>query len=57
MLSIFFNLPSSVVSTKLTTFYDSQSSKPNRLANPFGQKIKRLLVTLKAFIKAFYLAQ
>ena len=55
-LSIFLNQPSSIVSTKLTAFYNSKSSKPNRSASPFGQRIKKLLLTLKTLIKALYFA-
>ena len=53
-LSISSNQPSSVVSIKLTAFYNFNSPKPNKSASQFGERIKRLLVTLTAFIRAFY---
>ena len=57
MLSIFLNQPSSVISTRLTVFYNFKSFKSNRSTSPFRQRIKRLLVILKALIKAFYPTQ
>ena len=57
MLSILSNQPSCIVSIRLTAFYNSKSSKSNKSAKPFRQKIRKLLFTLRVFIKGFYLGQ